>query len=122
MAGKGVNLLWSLMLALLVLGTATVLAGTSVMETPQATATATPTPTSTATPEECHLFLPLELKTYRFPGTAGNCATCHAPGAAVNKPFTADMNELSGVETEGVFCDFCHKIGNAYLNPATGLP
>jgi hypothetical protein len=58
-----------------------------------------------------------------FPGTAGNCATCHAPGAATDdEPFTADMNELEGVETEGVFCDFCHKIGYAYLNPATGLP
>ena len=57
-----------------------------------------------------------------FPGTAGNCATCHAPGAAANDPFTADMNELSGVEAEGVFCDYCHKIGYAYLNPATGLP
>ncbi len=57
-----------------------------------------------------------------FPNTAGNCATCHAPGAAANEPFTADMNELEGVETEGVFCDFCHKIGYAYLNPATGLP
>jgi len=32
------------------------------------------------------------------------------------------VNELAGVETEGVFCDFCHKIGYAYLNPATGLP
>jgi len=57
-----------------------------------------------------------------FPGTAGNCATCHAPGAAANNPFTADMNELSGVEMEGVFCDFCHKIGHAYLDPANGLP
>jgi hypothetical protein len=57
-----------------------------------------------------------------FPGTAGNCATCHAPGAAADDPFTTDMNELSGVEAEGVFCDFCHKIGHAYLNPATGLP
>ena len=28
-----------------------------------------------------------------FPNTAGNCATCHAPGAAANEPFTADMNE-----------------------------
>jgi hypothetical protein len=57
-----------------------------------------------------------------FPGTAGNCATCHAPGAAVNDPFTADMNELVGVEQEGVFCDFCHKISGAYLDPTTGLP
>ncbi|NIN67757.1 MAG: hypothetical protein GTO63_24235 [Anaerolineae bacterium] len=57
-----------------------------------------------------------------FPGTAGNCATCHAPGAAVDHPFTSDMNNLVGVETEGVFCDFCHKVANVYLNPATGLP
>ena len=57
-----------------------------------------------------------------FPNTAGNCATCHAPGAAANEPFTTDMNELEGVETQGVFCDFCHKIGYAYLDPTTGLP
>ncbi|KPL22735.1 MAG: hypothetical protein AMJ93_06440 [Anaerolineae bacterium SM23_84] len=60
-----------------------------------------------------------------FPGTAGNCATCHAPGAATRRQgaFTADMNELQpGAEQEGVFCEFCHKIGDVYLNPATGLP
>lgn len=57
-----------------------------------------------------------------FPGTAGNCATCHVPGAAANRPFTADMNDLTGVETEGVLCDFCHKVSGVYLNPATGLP
>lgn len=57
-----------------------------------------------------------------FPNTAGNCANCHAPGAAANKPFTADMNQLSTVETNGVFCDFCHKTGGVYLDPATGLP
>jgi hypothetical protein len=59
-----------------------------------------------------------------FPETSGNCATCHAPGAATRKQgaFTADMNHLAGAEQEGVFCDFCHKIGGAYLNAATGLP
>jgi hypothetical protein len=60
-----------------------------------------------------------------FPGTAGNCATCHAPAAAVRGLRTfaaADMNELEGVEQEGVFCEFCHKVGDVYLNPATGLP
>jgi hypothetical protein len=60
-----------------------------------------------------------------FPGTAGNCAACHAPGAATRRQgaFTADMNELQeGAEQEGVFCEFCHKIGDVYLNPATGLP
>jgi hypothetical protein len=60
-----------------------------------------------------------------FPGTAGNCATCHAPAAAVRGLRTfaaADMNDLQGVEQEGVFCEFCHKVGDVYLDPATGLP
>jgi hypothetical protein len=58
-----------------------------------------------------------------FPGTAGNCATCHAPGAATDDKFlTTDMNALVGVEREGVFCDFCHKVSDVYLNAATGLP
>lgn len=58
-----------------------------------------------------------------FPGTAGNCATCHAPGAAVDAPFTTDMDLLSGVDRDfGVHCDFCHKVADIYLNPATGLP
>lgn len=57
-----------------------------------------------------------------FPGTAGNCATCHAPGAAYDAPFTTDMNALIGVDREGVFCEFCHKVGAVYLNPATGRP
>jgi hypothetical protein len=57
-----------------------------------------------------------------FPGTTGNCATCHAPGAAANAPFTTNMNALADVEQEGVFCDFCLKVADVYLNPATGLP
>ncbi|MFQ6100360.1 MAG: carboxypeptidase regulatory-like domain-containing protein [Anaerolineae bacterium] len=59
-----------------------------------------------------------------FPDTAGNCAACHVPAAAA-KPgmaYTADPNRLSGIETEGVFCEFCHKIGDVTLDPATGLP
>ena len=32
------------------------------------------------------------------------------------------MNQLSGVETEGVLCDLCHKIGDVTLNAETGLP
>jgi hypothetical protein len=57
-----------------------------------------------------------------FPGTAGNCAACHAPGAAANAPFTTDMNALAGVEQEGVFCDYCHKVSGVYLSPVTNLP
>jgi len=50
-----------------------------------------------------------------FPGTAGNCATCHAPAAAVDAPFTTDMNAMRDQLTAGIHCDFCHKIGGAYL-------
>ena len=59
-----------------------------------------------------------------FPNTAGNCAACHVPGMAA-KPglaYAADPNLATGVETEGVFCEFCHKIGDVTLNPFTGLP
>jgi hypothetical protein len=57
-----------------------------------------------------------------FPGTTGNCATCHAPGAGIDAPYSSDMNSLSGADTFGVHCDFCHKVADVYLNPATGLP
>jgi hypothetical protein len=59
-----------------------------------------------------------------FPYTAGNCSACHVPAAAA-KPglaYAADPSQISDIEAEGVFCDFCHKIGNVTLNPATGLP
>ncbi len=59
-----------------------------------------------------------------FPETAGNCAACHVPAAAA-KPggaYAADPNQLSGIQVEGVFCEFCHKIGDVTLDPATGLP
>ena len=57
-----------------------------------------------------------------FPGTSGNCANCHGPGAAVDAPFSTDMNALTPPESDGVFCDFCHKIARVYLDPVTGLP
>ncbi len=57
-----------------------------------------------------------------FPGTRGNCANCHAPGAAVDAPFSTDMNTMTGADAFGVHCDFCHKVAGVYLNPATGLP
>ncbi len=56
-----------------------------------------------------------------FPGTAGNCAACHAPGAAVDAPFSTDMNRVRGEITAGIHCDFCHKTGGIYLDPANGL-
>lgn len=57
-----------------------------------------------------------------FPGTAGNCAACHAPGAAANAPLATDMNTLTGVGREGVFCEFCHKVGDVTLDPGTQRP
>lgn len=50
-----------------------------------------------------------------FPGTTGICATCHAPAAAVDAPFTTDMNAVRDQLTAGIHCDFCHKLGGAYL-------
>jgi len=57
-----------------------------------------------------------------FPETSGNCAACHTPAAAVNNPYGVDPTSLSGVESEGIPCDFCHKIWNVRLDPDTGLP
>lgn len=57
-----------------------------------------------------------------FPGTAGNCAACHTPAAAINDPFGINPTELTGVEREGVTCDFCHKVLNVRLDAPTNLP
>jgi len=59
-----------------------------------------------------------------FPDSAGNCATCHVPAMAA-KPgmaYAADPSLATGIELEGVFCEFCHKIGDVILDPSTGLP
>ncbi len=50
-----------------------------------------------------------------FPGTTGNCAACHAPGAAIDAPFSTDMNDVRDQVTAGIHCDFCHKTAGAYL-------
>jgi nitrate/TMAO reductase-like tetraheme cytochrome c subunit len=55
-----------------------------------------------------------------FPSTSGNCASCHAPGAGVDGYLTTNMNAVRDVITAGIHCDYCHKIGGVYLNPATG--
>lgn len=57
-----------------------------------------------------------------FPGTAGNCAACHAPMAAVDAPLDTDIADVSGVEAEGISCDFCHKVWRVRLDPSSGLP
>ena len=76
-------------------------------------------------------LLPDTTKPYFGPGykldfqeTAGNCATCHVPAQAAHPGFeySANPNLTSGIEKEGIFCDFCHKIGNVSLNTKTLLP
>jgi mono/diheme cytochrome c family protein len=57
-----------------------------------------------------------------FPETAGNCAACHTPLAAVDDPYSIDPSNLEGIEAEGISCDFCHKVWDVRFDPATGLP
>jgi len=57
-----------------------------------------------------------------FPATAGNCAACHVPAAAINAPYGTDPTLVSGVGVEGVACDFCHKVWDVRLDATTGLP
>jgi len=46
-----------------------------------------------------------------YPGALGSCANCHAPTAALKDgSWATDMNSISGVDRNGVFCDYCHKI------------
>jgi len=56
------------------------------------------------------------------PDHTGDCAACHVPAAAINAPLNTDPFSVRGVEAEGVTCDFCHKIWDVRLDPATGLP
>ncbi len=57
-----------------------------------------------------------------FPDTAGNCAACHLPGAALDDPYGIDPNAAGGVDTLGSHCDFCHKVAGVVLDPVTGRP
>jgi hypothetical protein len=59
-----------------------------------------------------------------FPDTDGNCGACHVPAQAAypGEAYSANPTEATGVEQEGIFCDFCHKIGGVTLNPNTGMP
>jgi len=57
-----------------------------------------------------------------FPETAGNCAACHLPGAAIGAPYGVDPNSVDGLNRSGSHCDFCHKIVDVVLDPATGRP
>ncbi|MBN1781113.1 hypothetical protein JW948_08325 [bacterium] len=57
-----------------------------------------------------------------FPSTAGNCSACHVPAAAVDDPYGTDPLSVTGTAAEGIGCDFCHKVWDVRLDPATGMP
>ena len=57
-----------------------------------------------------------------FPESSGNCAACHVPVAAIDNAYGIDAANVSGVEREGVTCDFCHKVWDVKFNPITGTP
>jgi hypothetical protein len=59
-----------------------------------------------------------------FPTSAGVCGACHVPVAATRRglALASDPNQLSGVEGDGVACEFCHKIGDVKLDPVTRMP
>lgn len=57
-----------------------------------------------------------------FPDTAGNCAACHTPMAAVDAPYDTDPVAAGRLGEEGVGCDFCHKIWHVRIDPRSGLP
>ena len=57
-----------------------------------------------------------------FPYSAGNCASCHLPAAAISNPYGTDPNEVIGINRYGSHCDFCHKIDQVILDPETQLP
>ena len=42
------------------------------------------------------------------PEAAGVCASCHTPGAT-DFAVIGDLRKASGVDRQGVHCDFCHK-------------
>ena len=57
-----------------------------------------------------------------FPDTAGNCATCHLPTAALKAPYDTDPTTAKGADQTGITCDFCHKVWDVRLDPHSGLP
>ena len=82
------------------------------------------------TPENKLFQLPPDVKEPDYgpgysldnPNNPGNCGACHIPVAAVNTPFNVRPAWVKGIGTEGINCDFCHKIWDVHLDPVSGLP
>lgn len=56
-----------------------------------------------------------------FPESNGNCGSCHIPGAALADPYGVDPKSVTGTDTSGIHCDFCHKIADTSV-PVNSLP
>jgi hypothetical protein len=56
-----------------------------------------------------------------FSHNPGNCAACHAPGAAIDRPYGVFLDEVKGADRAGVHCDFCHKMYGVRV-PRPGMP
>ncbi len=59
-----------------------------------------------------------------FPNEGGDCGDCHAPSAALRTPGNTELNDVwasQSVDTNGVYCDFCHKIDSVEVNYKTGV-
>jgi hypothetical protein len=59
-----------------------------------------------------------------FPNEGGDCGDCHVPSAALRTPGNTELNDVwasTTVDTNGVYCDFCHKIDSVAVNYKTGV-
>jgi hypothetical protein len=56
-----------------------------------------------------------------FPGTSGECASCHVPIADMSLPLARSEQPGTPV-ADGITCDVCHKIAAVRINSATGRP
>ncbi|MCB2190655.1 MAG: hypothetical protein KQI62_03770 [Deltaproteobacteria bacterium] len=57
------------------------------------------------------------------PNSQGNCAQCHAPGAASDPKRSRDLNDIlrsPRTAWDGISCDYCHKTRKVL--PATNAP
>jgi len=57
-----------------------------------------------------------------YPYSSGNCSACHLPAAALHAPYDTDPNLVTGLNSQGSHCDFCHKISEVVLDPDTQTP
>ena len=48
-----------------------------------------------------------------FPDGVSVCTTCHAPGVDVADSAWHDLRQATGTGSQGIHCDFCHKVRDA---------